>query len=305
MSIYNGTAENTTSRTIEVEVLDYLKLIFAATGMVFNIVTLIVCVFIGHNMRPYVWNIISLTVTDLVMSTGILLHGLLDEINPTNLALMNCLKFVVKCFESASILACLCMLLLIAADQCIGTALPLKYQRIVTRKVAKRSILCVWTFTFSAIFATIIGNTVDEGGVNSHNNRNTCFNLHREYTLYINAILITVSCPIFIGLYIVIYKKIRALKRRDSQRGRRTSIKKATVTTLLLVVPFVLIYVPLSIYILAISFFELQVTWPFWEYFMVVLAGHTICDPVCYAIRVKEIQNGYKKVCQKLSININ
>ena len=305
MSIYNETAENTTGSTIEVEVLVYLKLIFAAVGMVFNIVTLIVCAFIGHNMRPYVWNIISLTVTDLVMSTGILLHALLEGINPTNLTLMNCLKFVVKCFESASILACLCMLLLIAADQCIGAALPLKYQRIVTRKVSKRSIFCVWIFTFSAIFVTIIGNTVEEGGINSYNNKTMCYNLRREYTLYINAILITVSCPIFIGLYIVIYKNIRDLKRRDSQRGRRTSMKKATVTTLLLVVPFVLIYVPLSIYILAISVFELRVTWHFWEYFMVVLAGHTICDPVCYAIRVKEIQNGYKQLCQKLSININ
>ena len=248
------------------------------------------------------WNILSLTVTDLIMSTGILLHALLEKINTTDITLINCLKFVVKCFESASILACLCMLLLTAADQCIGTALPLRYQRICTRKVARCSIFGVWIFTFSAIFAAIVANTVAEGGINSHNNRNTCFNLHRDYTLYTNAILISVSCPVFVRLYVVIYKNIQALKRRDSHRGRRTSMKKATVTTLLLVGPFVLIYVPMSIYILAIYVFELHVIWPFWESFMVVLAGHTICDPVCYAIRVKEIQNGYKQLCHKFSI---
>ena len=285
---------------VEVEVLAYMKLVCAAMGMILNIVTLGISAFIGHSMRPYVWNILSLTVTDLIMSSGILLYALLEEINTSNLTLINCLKFVVKCFESASILACLCMLLFIAVDQCIGVALPLRYQQIFTKKVTKCLILGVWLFTVFVMFVSVVSNTVLEGGINSDNNMKTCFNLRRLYTMYANAILITASCPIFLGLYIVIYKNIRALKRRDSQRGRRVSMRKATVTTLILVVPFVLIYVPVSIYVLAISFYELEVTWPFWESFMVLLAVHTVWDPICYAIRVKEIQRGYKQLCCKI-----
>ena len=77
------------------------------------------------------------------------------------------------------------------------------------------------------------------------------------------------------------------------------------MTTLILVLPFVLIYAPVSIYVLAISLFELEVTWPFWEAFMVLLALHTVLDPVCHAIRVKEIQRGYKQSCCRISINTN
>ena len=285
---------------VEVEVLAYMKLVCAAMGMILNIVTLGISAFIGYSTRPYVWNILSLTVTDLIMSSGILLYALLEEINTSNLTLINCLKFVVKCFESASILACLCMLLFIAVDQCIGVALPLRYHQILTKKVSKCLILGVWLFNVFVMFVSVVSNTVLEGGINSDNNIKTCFNLRRLYTMYANAILITASCPIFLGLYIVIYKNIRALKRRDSQRGRRVSMRKATVTTLILVVPFVLIYVPVSIYVLAISFYELEVTWLFWESFMVLLAVHTVWDPICYAIRVKEIQRGYKQLCCKI-----
>ena len=192
-------------------------------GMIVNIVTLVISVFIYHNMRPYMWNILSLTVTDLIMSSGILLFVLLDEINTSSLTLINCSKFVVKCSESASILACLCMLFLIAVDQCIGVALPLRYQQIFTKKVAKCLILGIWLFTF---FVSIVSNTVMEGGINSNNNIKTCFNLRRLYTMYAIAILITASCPIFLGLYIVINKNIRALYRCDSQRGRRVSMKR-------------------------------------------------------------------------------
>ena len=230
-------------------------------------------------------------VTALIISSGTLLFILLEEINTTPLTPINCLKFVVKCFESASIVACLCMLLLIAVDQRIDVDLPLRYQQIFTKKVAKLPILGVWLFTFSAVFVSVVSNTLVESGINSDNNINTSFNLRRLYTMYANAILITASCPVFLGLYIVIYKNIRALYRRD----RRVSMRKATVTTLILVVPFVFIYVPISIYVLAIYFYELEVTWPLWESFMVLLAVHTVWDPICYAIRVKEIQMAINK----------
>ena len=303
MSINKQTIVNMTDSTqrdslVDEDVLVYLKCICAAAGTILNIATLVACAYIGHNMRPYVWNFVSLTVTDLIMSTVILIHGLLKELNTANTPLVNCLKFGFKSFESASILTCLFMLLLIAINQCVSTSFPLKYKRVITRKLALFSIVSVWIFTFSATFAVIVWNTLDEGGVNSHKNVNTCFNIHREYTLYINTILITVSCPVFIGFYIVIHKNIRALKQRDSIRGRRTSMKKATTTTLLLVVPFVLVYVPMSIYILVMTAFKLRVTWPFWEFYMVVLSGHTIWNPICYATRVKEIQDGYKRLCQ-------
>lgn len=288
----NGTSRDTMS-------LVYMKIIFATAGMILNIVTLIIIAFIYQHVRQYILHIISLTVSDLIMATEMVLYALVNNIGGEKTTVLYCLQFLIKCFESASILACLCMLLVIAVDQCVAVTLPLRYKQICTIKVTKYVIAFVWIFTVVVVLAGIIVSTIAEGGTSGEKNPNTCFNFQRHYTVYVNAVLVNLSCPVFLGLYIVIYINIRALYRRDSQRGRSVSMKKATITTLILVIPFILIYVPVSIYILVISLCDIEVAWPFWEIFMVVVAAHTVCDPVIYAIRVKEIQSCYKRLCFK------
>lgn len=292
----NGTlfAGNSGKKLMIIQLLTYLKIIFAIVGMLMNVATFIIGALIRTPLRPYLFHILSLTVSDLIISMGIVLYFILDEVFIDTSLLLNCFKFTIKCIEAFSILVCLCMLLAIAADQCLAVALPLRYQQILTRRRTRLIVLCIWILSFIVAVLGIVLSTLAEGGFLERDN---CFKLQRHYTLYVNAILVDSSCPVFIGLYIVIYRNIRELKRRDSQRGRSVSMKKATVTTLLLVVPFVLVYVPVSFYILIMSLQDVTIDWPFWEAFMVVLAAHTAADPVIYAVRVKEIQNGYKRIC--------
>ena len=280
-------------KTLVTEILVYLKIIIAIVGLCLNIFTIICISFLRQNLRPYLWHILNLTFSDFIMSLGIILYFILDEIYDHKTTVVHCFQFFIKSFEAFSILLCLCMLVVIAADQSVAVVWPLRYHQICTKKTTKLILICVWTFCVMVILSGVIISTMTEGGVTIEK----CLNIKREYTLYVNAVLVIASFPVFLGLYVVIYSKIRALKRRDSQRGRRVSMKKATATTLLLVVPFLLVYLPMSIYILIITLFELQINWPFWDMFMVVLSAHTAADPVIYAIRVKEIQDGYKRFC--------
>ena len=278
--------------TSAIHTLIHIRIVIAVIGLFLNVLTIVLLFHIHQEWRLYLWHILNLTISDLIMSAGIVFYFILDRVFDHKSTVVHCIMFFIKALEAFSVLLCLCMLVVIAADQCVAVVRPLKYHQICTKKITKIILLCVWNFTFLVNFTGIIVSTLKGNGEVVEN----CLNIQRHITLDANAVLVMMSCPVFLTLYIVIYSRIRALKRRDSQRGRRVSMKRATTTTLSLVIPFLLVYLPTSIYILIISVMELNINWPFWEVFMIVLAVHTVIDPIIYAIRVKEIQDGYKRL---------
>ena len=136
-----------------------------------------------------------------------------------------------------------------------------------------------------------------------------CFKVYRS--LYDPEFLIfglTIVFAIIISfLYACIYRKIRNFqavdnKRRNYTRGKRRGL----VTTTLIIGTFLLCWLPYCLFNMIIMLLMMTNTETAVRYLAVLnrvdyymydlLLLNTLCDPLIYATRMREVQNGYRKI---------
>ena len=282
--------------TLSNKYLEIIRIILACFGVLLNALTIVLLHQSRHSLRPHMRIILCLNISDLLLSVEVILFFAIKN-GPSEF--IHCIKFLLKSFETINVLVLMLTLLLIAADQCVATLKPIKYRQIVTVKRTNITLISVWLLSFLTVAAGTVLSTVHKDNI-PEINVYSCFGIKRQYTFFINAALCVMTSPIFLGLYFVIYRHIRKLRGRDSLRGRRLSTKKATLTTLILILPLIVIYFPVSIYTLVLGIFEVQIDWPFWDIFMVFVALHTNSDPIICAVRFKYLRDRYKVMCRAL-----
>ena len=275
--------------------LEILRIILACSGILLNALNLILIHKIRHALRPHMRLILCLIISDLLLSIEVILFFAIKNVSSE---FVHCLKFVMKSFETINVLVLMLNLLLIAIDQCVATLYPLRYHQIVTRKRTHIALCLMWIISIFIVASGTVLSTLKRDDINEVRAYD-CFNIKRQFTFFINSILGVMAFPVFMGIYIAIYRSIRQLRGRDSIRGRTLSTRKATLTTLILIGPVIMVYTPVSAYILIISVLDMPIDWPFWETFMVLLALHTNSDPIICAIRFRDLREGYKRMCRK------
>ena len=277
------------THSIHDQLYEILRIILACSGFILNALTIILLHRTRQPLRPHMRLTLCLNITDLLLSLEVILFFSIKS-GPSEL--IHCIKFLFQSFETLNVLVVMLILLLIAADQCIATVKPIHYPQIVTVRRTNIALASVWCLGFIIVSLGTVLSTENRDSLHEIHVY-SCFQIQRQYTFFINASLCVLTFPVFMTVYIVIYINIRKLRSRDSLRGRQMSIKKATITTIILIFPFIMIYVPCAIYILVAGIFEFTVDWPFWSIFMVLVALHTNSDPIICALRFKELKNGY------------
>ena len=242
-----------------IQYLEILRVILACSGMILNALNLGLIHQIRHSLRPYMRLILCLIISDFLLSVEVILFYAIKN-GPSEF--VQCIRFVLKSFETVNLLVLMLTLLLIASDQCVATLNPLRYHQIITKKRTNVALSGIWIFSCLVVIAGTILSTIKKDSINEIHAYD-CFNIKRQYTFLINAILFQLSLPVFLGIYTVVYRNIRKLRGRDSLRGRNLSTRKATLTTLILIAPIVIIYLPVSSYVTVVSVFDLPVEWPF------------------------------------------
>lgn len=272
--------------------LEILRIALACSGFILNALNIILLQKAWSALRPHMRLILCLNISDLLLSLEVILFFAIHDA-PSEV--IHCIKFLFKSFETLSVLVVMFILLYIAIDACIATLMPLKYHQIVTVKRTNIALIALWMFGFITILIGTLMSTEHKNDI--HETKvYRCYHIKRQYTFFINAALCVLAFPVFMGVYLTIYKNIRKLRGRDSLRGRKMSTKKATLTTLILIFPFLSVYFPVSVYVLMVSIFELKINWPFWDIFMLLVALHTNSDPVICAFRFKILKEGYSTI---------
>ena len=269
---------------------DILRIVLACSGFILNALNLILLHRTKQHTRPRMRLIHCLNITDFLLSVEVILFISIKN-GPSEL--IHCIKFLLKSFETLNVLVVMLILLLIAGDQCIATVKPMHYQQIVTVKRTNMALASVWLLGITIILLGTVLSTLNRDVIHEIH-VSSCFQIKRQFTFVFNAVLCVLTFPVFMVIYIVIYRNIQKLRSRDSLRGRKISTRKATITTMILIFPFILVYVPCAVYILLVSSFQWTINWPFWSIFMALVALHTNSDPIVCAIRFQELKNGYK-----------
>ena len=269
---------------------DVLRITLACSGFILNALTIILLHRTRRPLKPHMRLTLCLIVTDLLISLEVFLFF---AISSGQSEFIHCVKFVLQSFETLIVLVELFILLLIAIDQYLATVKPIHYSQIVTLRRTKIALATSWLLGVIIVTLGTVLSTANRDTAHETRDTYSCHRIQRQYTFLINASLIIVASPLFMTLYIKIYINIRKLRSRDSLRGRTMSIKKATITTTILIFPFILVYVPCAVYILIVRMFELRIDWPFWNLFMVLVAFHTNSDPIICALRFQELKKGY------------
>ena len=281
---------NTNVESNVIQLFGIMKIVLACSGFILNVLNIILLHRTRQPIRPSMRLIRSLNITDFLLSIEVILFFSIKT-GPSEL--IHCIKFLLKSFETLNVLVVLFTLLLIAGDQCTATMKPIQYKQIVTMRKTNIALACIWLFGVIIVLLGTLLSTENRDTI--HEIRfSSCFRIKRQFTFVFNSSLCVLTFPVYMVIYIVIYINIQKLSSRDSLRGRKLSTKKATITTIILIFPFILVYVPCAVYILVVSIFDWTIDWPFESIFMVLVALHTNSDPIICALRFQELKNGYK-----------
>ena len=280
-----------------IQLSEILRIILACSGFILNVLTIILLRKSRHPLKPHMRLTFCLIVTDLLLSLKVILFC---SITSGQSEFIHCLKFLLQSFETLYVLVGMFILLLIAADQYLATVKPIHHSQMVTVRRTNIALVIVWLLGIIIVSLGTVLSTLNQDITYETRDMYSCFQIKRQYTFLVNAFLIVFSFPVFMTMYIKIYINIRKLRSRDSLRGRTMSIKKATITTTIIIFPFIMVYVPCAVYILIARMLELTIDWSFWNIFTVLVALHTISDPIICALRYQELKKGYMTLfCNK------
>ena len=276
------------------QLLEIFKITLACSGIVLNSLNILFLKQTKCLIRPHMRIILCLTITDLLLSVEVILYGVIKHL-PLGVECIDCIRFLLKFYETTSLMFSMFILLLIAGDQCVSVVKPIEYHQIITIKRTNIALVMAWVFCFLVALAGGVLFTLDRHYIYGETIYR-CFIVRRQYTFLVNAIVGILEFPMFLGLYYVIFKSVKRLRGRDSLRGRKLPLTKTIQTTLLLILAPCILYFPVAIYILVVSTFRLTINWPFGKVFMFVIVFHANSEPIICAVRFQNLKDRYKSM---------
>lgn len=277
--------------------------VLTVLGLAANVCSILATLHIPQRKKMYYKLMINLAISDALINLAVLLYDLLHIYDTSD-----CLLELRRAILVTALIGTLLNLLAMALHQNVTVFLSLLYDKIVTSQRANICIALIWIIS---IFCGLSDAIVASWSDNLEQAGDFCSSIRLDsFDVEILLIIITFIVLCFIvGLYLRIHcVAVRTKALRDDKISRRESSRNLKAT-LLILVTFIVCWLPLGlsqiiIYLLQNYKHDYQPDTvkllSMLEWLFVLYQVNTVCDPLIYAARLKEVQMGYKYLYSKL-----
>lgn len=298
-----------------------ITLILCFLALAVNILSIAATAHIPHGLTHHSKLIISLAVSDILVTLSVFMHILIKvlvaPVIPPTMDKMEerltsaCMFQFVNSINITAHLISLLNLYAMALDHYISVMQPLHYYHIMNNFRGNLMITILWVIAviggFSNFFAGF-GKTQKDSFVNFCE-----YTLYTEYQAEYIVIIMALICLVSIlVIYIRIYREVKQINAKCVtllKDGLHN--KKAFRTTLLIIGTFVVCWLPSMTFQLAMiiqvhvntesvrKLFSTLIRAN--KYLYALLLVNSLCDPIIYAVRLKEVQHGYFRLLSRCS----
>lgn len=257
----------------------------------------------GRKMTANARLLVSLAVADMCVSISVFWQIGMGASVKRN----DCLHIAHRSFRTSSHVVSLLNLCCLAADHYCAIVWPLHHAAVVSTERIKLAICQIWLISLLAGYSLFLPTSKGDDRCDNATYclRLSCKGYDSEYFIFV---LTPISLIVMSVLYTVIFVKIRDMSRFN--HGRRTiqmeRNRKGLITTLIILATFCLCFLPYCIFeIYAIIGIKLDgsrhMHYMQWAmhldyYFYDLLLLNSLADPIIYAIRLREVRVGYRKI---------
>ena len=309
----NGSELNTYNNdivTVFNETYGVFVYVICSLGLIMNILNIAAILNAPEKVTAHPKLVISLAVSDMCVVMPELLKGIIS-ILPYVMSYFCFFIVVFYYIEPGVILVSLLNLLMLGIDHYIAIFKPLHYNRIVSKHRITLCIVLIWIFGFVASVSETIPDTVYYFTNNeSRNTFSFCDHMLFDYSPRFPYVLVIMELIVLIILYTRIYVAYKKhVTRRQLFSPDEQHNNKAIVTTLLIIVTFMIGWCPFSI--MQIVYMTLHSGEPIYLWFIThtfksFIFLNSSCDALIYALRLDVVKQGYKvmlvKVCKAFNI---
>ncbi|XP_052761427.1 melanocortin receptor 5-like [Mya arenaria] len=305
----NTTAKDSGAYQWFTDPTDVIKLLLIVIGFLANVFSIMATLNVPRERwSPYNTLIINLCVSDII----VILSCVFNDILTLKHRHHPCTPVLRKMFLNVALTSTLFNLVLMAVDHYVAIMQALYYERIFSKQKVKIIIAALWTTSMFCgvldLFVSISSFRAEEATFCGHVNtvNRTTFNYELVIVIFIFIVLVGLLI-----IYTRIYYQVRKLVRDDRHNRLESSHSmKAIVTTFLIIGTFSLCWCPIGLYHTVLYILRpdySKMTEATIDRLLLVnsilflfLILNTICDPVIYAVRRSEVQQGYIRVYNKL-----
>lgn len=291
-------------------------IVLGILGILANVSTLIAISRIRISLTANLRLIVSLCSSDMLVSASILLKLTHKQHQHQLVPIVAiCMNHIFRAIRMTSHIVSLLNLVGLALDHYFAITKPLKYPVLMRKKHANLMIVSFWIFSALCGFSDFIIPSRYFSFCKTEAISNYCEAVHcsvynEEYIMFTVAFI---SCALMIALYAIIfvqitrYQAFQQMFRQNMKRNRR-----GLITTFVIVATFMVTWLPYCLFdvIVIVSnrtqpqhyiyYFRLSrhLEWHFYN----LLLLNSLLDPIIYAIRMREVQNGYRNFspCSRL-----
>ena len=287
------------------------KLLIGMTAIIANILNMCAILKTRNNLSSHYRMIISLSLSDILTGSSLvmmLMNNVLNYSSVTGLQISRCAFMIIKALNSTGLNVTLLNLMGMALDHYMAILKPLHYPSLMNKRRANIAIIVFW------LVALVCGFSDFLSGYNSYHKYSHKYNYcefiwrssyNEEYIIFAVALLCCLVMTVaYVRIFITIRRRHTMLSIHSNDMRKN---QKALYTTLLILGTFMLCWLPTVIFQLTMI---IQVNYnrkaiiqnqailaEVDRYLFTILLINTLLDPIIYAIRMREVRFGYRKMC--------
>ena len=266
----------------------------AIVAVIFNAFTLFVmCTQCGHLKSHYVLIVVQCSADLLASLCSLVFYLIPNGFNPLSMRMRVVYHYCVfRCVAdllTAAFVLSLLNLLAMTMDRLLAVHLPLRYAVIARTSRVKSVAVTIAGVSFIVACVPVVTTTI----LRSPNNASFCCDYHDSmyFGVHIGTFLIAMDTLVMFVVYSYILHQVRNSVRMHDNMA---SMYRTTMTSLWIITTFMLCYWP--------DVISNHVDFPIPIHFSIKALPLVNCilDPVIYAIRLRKIRKGFRKLYYKI-----
>ena len=295
------------------DIFRYIVYVVGSSGLIMNVLNIIAILHAPGKMIPHTLLVLNLAVSDICLLLPEVLLRILESLPLYPQDINYKLYFTILRYyiEPAFILASLLNLLSLGIDHYIAIVKSLYYNRIVSKRRTSVCIVLIWILSVVASAIETIPEIIKyyRGYETQYTITSIWMHMLWFYQPKLPYFLVILELSVLIILYIRIYVAYKDhVTRRQLFRPDEQHSHKAFITTLFIIMTFMIGWVPYSIIqiLLLSTSHHPYTTLPIeYEYFIDILCKfliflNALCDALIYSLRLDVVKQGYKSLIKRL-----